>query len=274
MLIPLVLSTNAAANNNAVLKSEQNNKANSQRIISLSPHLTEWVFALNKQKNLIAVSDYSDFPKQAAQYPSVASYQGANIAEIIRLAPSHILVWRGGNKDADIEKLKSLGFAVYESNIDSLDSFIKDIEQLGVFLGAQARANMIVNRLNVKLEALKNTYKGQQVSAVYYMNTHPLIGLGNDTWLNELLSVCGISNIYSNSASAYPQLKLSDIIRKQPNVIIAANKSEPTELHNFWSPHHKVLNSHLIRANPDALHRFTIRAIDELNQVCVNAYKY
>ena len=59
------------------------------RIVSLSPHLTELVFAIGRGKQLVATSDYSDYPAQAANLPSVASYQGANIAEIIRLKPTY-----------------------------------------------------------------------------------------------------------------------------------------------------------------------------------------
>ena len=94
------------------------------RIVSLSPHLTEIVFALEKQKDLVAVSDYSDFPYSQGcidksctnQVPSVASYQGADIAAIVRLKPTIILAWEGGNKAQDIARLEQLGFTVFRSS--------------------------------------------------------------------------------------------------------------------------------------------------------------
>lgn len=238
------------------------------RIITLSPHLTEIVFALGKGDQLVAVSDYSDFPAAASTLKSVASYEGANIAEIIRLQPTHVLVWRGGNKDADIEKLKALNMSVYESSIDSFDSLLADITSIGEAINAKSTAQKLVNDLTESINVMAVDYKGLSKTAVYYLSTQPLVGLGNDKWLNSLLSLCGIRNIYANSLSAYPQLQMSDIIRKQPEVLIAGIKTDKYHTEQFWLSHKQVLKSDIASANPDALHRFTPRAIVEVTRLC------
>jgi vitamin B12 transport system substrate-binding protein len=243
-----------------------------QRIITLSPHLTEIVFALGKGEHLVAVSDYSDFPKEASSLPSVASFEGANIAQIIRLKPSHVLVWRGGNKDADIEKLKALNLPIYESSVTSVESLLTDITNIGNFIAAKDAARKSVETLSATLALTRERYKGLNKTAVYYLNKHPLVGLGNDQWLNSLLGICSINNLYEKSLGAYPQLQMPDIIRKQPEVIIAATLSEISDLEQFWSPHKKVLDSKIVSANPDALHRFTGRAINEMAKLCATIY--
>ncbi len=243
-----------------------------QRIITLSPHLTEIVYVLEKAQSLVAVSDYSDFPSEAALLPSIASYEGANIAEIMRLQPTHILAWRGGNKDADIAKLKTLGFNVYASQINSVDDLIQEIKNIGEFLEAKPTSERLANEIVGNVTLLRQTYAGQSLNAVYYLNHHPLVGLGNDTWLNSLLNICGINNIYAKSAAAYPQLQISDIIRQQPDVLIAANSLNSKQLDTFWERHKAVLSAKLVSANPDALHRFTPRAIGEITRVCKAVY--
>ncbi|MFT5281767.1 MAG: vitamin B12 transport system substrate-binding protein [Kangiellaceae bacterium] len=242
------------------------------RIVTLSPHLTEIVYALGKGPQLVAVSDYSDFPAAASTLRSVASYQGANIAEIIRLQPTHILVWRGGNKDADIEKLKALNMSVYESSINSVDTLLADIISIGDTIDASLEAKTIVKQLNESITAMSIDYKDLSKSVVYYLSTQPLVGLGNDKWLNSLLGLCGITNIYANSPSAYPQLQMADIIRKQPEVLIAGMNVDKKHSEQFWSPHKQVLNSDIAVANPDALHRFTPRAIIEMARLCKTVY--
>jgi vitamin B12 transport system substrate-binding protein len=242
------------------------------RIITLSPHLTEIVFALGRGEQLIAVSDYSNYPAAASTLKSVASYQGANIAEIIRLQPTHILAWRGGNKDADIEKLKTLDMPVYESSINSVDSLLADIINIGDNINAKDNAEALVRKLEGSISAMANDYKDLSKTAIYYLSTQPLVGLGNDKWLNSVLRLCGLANIYTTSPSAYPQLQMADIIRKQPEVLIAAMKSNSKQIEKFWAPHKKVLNSEVVIANPDALHRFTPRAIFEMTQLCKRIY--
>lgn len=260
-------SQNASQN---VSSEQTNNKT--KRIITLSPHLTELVYAVGFGDSLIAVSDYSDYPEQAKSLPSVAGYQGANIAEIMRLQPTHILVWRGGNKDADIQKLVLLGFNIFESRIVSLQNLVSEIKQIGLFLGSQKNANTLADNIKAKLALLKKDYLGKSRSVVYYLSAQPFMGLGSDPWLNDLLQTCGLNNLYKDSLGAYPQLQMADVVRKKPEVMIVAGKYSRAQLASFWAPHQSVFNPTLVIANPDALHRFTSRSVNEIIQVCARAY--
>ena len=244
----------------------------SKRIVSLSPHLTELVFALGAGEQLVAVSDYSDYPAQAKNLPSVASYEGANIAEIIRLKASHVLVWRGGNKDIDIQKLKHLGFNVFESSIVNVNDLIANIAQLGRFLEQENNANTLNEALKNKLFLLQQRYTGKNKNIVYYMGTQPLIGLGSDPWLNDLLHYCGLNNLYKESLGSYPQLQMADVVRKNPDLIIAAGKYSKSQIEEYWAPHKSVMSFKLAIADPDALHRFTPRSIDEIIKICKRSY--
>lgn len=242
------------------------------RIVTLSPHLTEIVFALGMGNQIVAVSDYSDYPKQASLIQSVASYEGANIAEIIRLQPTHILAWRGGNKDADIEKLSQLDLILYESNITSVETLMVDIMSIGEALQVKKEAKELIEKMSLILDMVANKYQNKSITAVYYLSTQPLIGLGNDKWLNSLLSLCGINNIYANSQSAYPQLQMGHLLRNSPKLLIAASKATTSEIVKFWQPYQSVFDAKIVNANPDALHRFTPRAITEMSRVCETVY--
>ena len=251
---------------------ETTTKTNELRIITLSPHLTEIVFALGKGDSIVAVSDYSDYPKQASSIKSVASYEGANIAEIVRLQATHILVWRGGNKDSDIEKISQLNGSVYESNISSVNALLDDIIGIGKFLNAQEEALILVESMTMVVNSINSKHQHNNISAVYYLNTQPLLGLGNDKWLNSLLNLCGINNIYVDSPSAYPQLQMSHILRNQPELLVAASQADISKVEAFWKPYQSVFKAKIVLANPDALHRFTPRAIIEMARVCDDVY--
>ncbi len=239
---------------------------NSYRIITLSPHLTELVFALGHGDNIVAVSDYSDYPEKARLLPSIASYQGANIGEIIRLKPTHVLVWKGGNKDSDIQRLKQNEYMLYESNINDIDDLKRNIQEIGRFLNAEASAADLIEHIERKLA--KNVIDRPYINSIYYISNQPLVGLGNDKWINDLLSVCNINNLYKISNSAYPQLNKADIIRKQPKLIISATNQSLEQSQEFWKPHQSQLHSLIVKVDPDAIHRFTPRAIDETLKLC------
>jgi vitamin B12 transport system substrate-binding protein len=65
---------------------------------------------------------------------------------------------------------------------------------------------------------------------------------------------------------------MSHIIRSQAKLLIAASKAATSEIGNFWEPYREVFDAKIINANPDALHRFTPRAINEMSRVCDTAY--
>lgn len=272
MLVMLSLSFSVLANTS---KHKQSNAASNQeqRIITLSPHLTELVYSLNKGQAIVGVSDYSDYPEEALVLPRVASYQGANLAQITRLKPTHVLVWRGGNKDADIQKLLAMGFNVYQSTINNPNDLVSEISNIGKFLGANEQADELAKQFTAQINEIEQAYSQQSLATLYYLNQYPLMGLGNDPWLNSLLRLCGLNNIYEDSLSAYPQLQVSDILRKQPALLIAADGSSQAQINTFWKKHASVLVGKYISANPDALHRFTARALDEMANVCEAAYK-
>ncbi|MFT7195443.1 MAG: vitamin B12 transport system substrate-binding protein, partial [Rheinheimera aquimaris] len=64
-----------------------------QRIIALAPHITEMLYAIGAGDRLVAVSDYSDYPEQAAELPSVANYASINIEAVLALQPDLVIAW-------------------------------------------------------------------------------------------------------------------------------------------------------------------------------------
>jgi vitamin B12 transport system substrate-binding protein len=247
-----------------------------QRIISLSPHLTEIVFALDREKQLVGVSDYSDYPYSqgcieqpcAVKLPSIANYQGADISAIIRLKPTLILVWEGGNKAQDIARLEQLGYPVFRSSPTNIEALTQEILNLGKALNAVAKSKILYEKMTTQAQHIKSQYANKKASAMYYMSQQPLSGMGSDIWLNSLLSLCNIKNIYAKLPAAYAQFSVADVIRKQPEIVIAATHQDANSVIRFWTPHLHVFDPKVVIVNPDALHRFTPRVLPELALLC------
>lgn len=247
-----------------------------QRIVSLSPHLTEMVFALDLEKQLVGVSDYSDYPYPtgcidnvcSVKLPIVANYQGADIAAIIRLKPTIILVWAGGNKAQDIARLEQLGFAIFRSSPVNIEALMAETLTLGEMLNAESKSQTLHAMMAAQIDNIKSQYTDQETNALYYMNQQPLSGVGNDVWINSLLSLCNIKNIYAELPTAFAQFSMADIIRRQAEIVIAANHQHINSVNAFWSSHQRVYVPKIVSVNPDALHRFTPRVLPEIAALC------
>ena len=243
--------------------------ASEERIISLAPHLTEWVYSLEQEDALVAASDYSNYPESARQLPRVADYRGADLSAIAALSPTLILAWEGGNRPQDIARLKSLGYDVFSSRIDKPEDIADEIERLAKRLNTPEIGQRLATAFRQDLQSLYRDYHtAQPIDAFFYSWQTPLMSIGSDAWPNKLLRICGARTLFPDSPADYPQVSLHQVIRRQPDVIIAASK-DPVEVHQyFWKPHRDVLDAPLITVNPDITSRFTLRLIPELRTLC------
>ncbi|MEW9797132.1 cobalamin-binding protein [Alteromonas sp. CYL-A6] len=240
-----------------------------QRIVTLAPHLTEWVYSLNAGDSLVAVSDYSDYPEAAKALPRVADYQGVDFTAIAALAPTLILAWEGGNRPQDIARLKSLGFDVFATTIRSPEDIATHIISLGEKLNRSDLARDKAAQFLTDMHALAAHYAERpRVTAFYYSWTAPLMSVGPHAWASTLLSVCGADTAFADSPVDYPQVSVEQVLRRQPDILISATARPLDNEQAFWRPHRAMLTSPLIQTNPDIMSRFTLRLPTALGHLC------
>jgi vitamin B12 transport system substrate-binding protein len=139
---------------------------------------------------------------------------------------------------------------------------------LGRALDTLSKSKKLNADMAAQIDNIKSEYADKATNALYYMNQQPLSGMGNDVWINSLLSLCNIKNIYADLPAAYAQFSMADIIRKQPEVVIAASHQNISSVKAFWAFHQSVYNPKIVSVNPDALHRFTPRVLPEVALLC------
>ena len=240
-----------------------------ERVISLAPHTTELVYALGAGDKLVAVSDYSNFPKEALLLPSVANHSGVDFEKIMRLQPDLILAWRGGNKPQDLARLESLGYKLYRSKPTTPADISNDLRQLGKLLGKSDRGVKMADAFSFELENIKTQYQSKKKIAVfYYMWPRPLMTIGSTAWANQLLNICGARNIFHNAPTPYPEVNMEQVIRRKPQKIIAAMHTSLTDADTFWRSQAGTMPIDLMVVDPDQLHRFTPRLTTGLKNLC------
>jgi vitamin B12 transport system substrate-binding protein len=240
-----------------------------ERIISLAPHTTELLYALGANNKLVAVSDYSNYPPQAKQLPSVANHNGVDFEAIVRLQPDLIVAWQGGNKPQDLARLASLGFTLYYSAPQSPADVGQDMRQLGKLLGRELQAKKLADDFTHDLDKIMQRYaQVPRQKAFYYMWTAPLMTIGQQAWANTLLDICGVNNIFADSPIPYPEVSKEQVINQHPTLLIAAMKTSQQDAMQYWKSLEGLLDARVIIADPDELHRFTPRLIAGLDRLC------
>jgi vitamin B12 transport system substrate-binding protein len=245
------------------------NAASAQpRVITLAPHLGEIVALLQQSDSLVAVSEASDHPEFLQSLPTVANYRGINIAEIVKLQPTHILAWHNGNKAQEIAKLQGMGLNVLTVEINTLDDIAKQIEDIGAFLG-NSKATEIAMRFRKRITQFQLRFAHKEpIEVFYYSWPKPLQSIGSGAWVTKLLEQCGLTHVFASLPLAYPQVSLSSVLQEQAPLVIAATGEKYESIQAFWAVHERVYQPKIIIADPDKMHRFTPRVLDALEDVC------
>ncbi|MBN2377881.1 MAG: ABC transporter substrate-binding protein [Sedimentisphaerales bacterium] len=195
-----------------------------QRIVCMSPSITEIVFALGSEDRVVGVSNFCHYPPEAKQKPKLGGFLNPNFEQLIALEPDMVIVQGVSEKitqfcqQEDIELLKV--------RVDSVENICKDIEVLGRKLGCPERGKQLSFEISGALDDIKKRLakcKPRKVFFSLYRTTGSMSGLttiGADTFVSELISFCGGENIFNDVAIRYPQISKESLLKRAPQIII------------------------------------------------------
>ncbi len=195
-----------------------------RRIVSLAPSITETLFALGLDSTVAGVTDYCDFPAAAKTKPRVGGMLNPNLERVLELRPDLVLMSGSGNMKSDYDKLTSAGVAVFVTYPRTVDSVLASISTIGGLAGRKPMADSIVMALkSQKEELLRQAQDAPRQSVLMLLSLSPIIAIGPGTFLHELLTLANAENIAGEAVMAYPVLSREEILRRQPDIIIATN---------------------------------------------------
>lgn len=246
--------------------------APAQRVVALSPHLTELVFAAGGGERLVGVMRYSDHPPQAARLPVVGDAFAVNLEVIAALKPDLLLAWRSGMNPRQQQRLRDLGVPVYESESTSVDGIADTLRRLGQLLGTAPVADAQARQTEAQWAALRERYSGRAPVRVLYQLWHePLMTVSSGHLIAQAIAACGGVNVFDGQPTLTPTVSWEAAVATDPQLVVtAAARDEPPHL-EAWQRfarvaavrHHqlKVIDGHLLA-------RMTPRFVDGAQALC------
>jgi len=252
--------------------------ADKPTIIALAPHVVEMLYDIGAGDQIIGTTSFADYPEQAKNIPIIGSYLRLQIEKVITLKPDYIIAWKSGNPSDDLSRLKQLGFKVIYSQPNSFEDIAKEMREFGTLTGHTAQAEIKSKKLLNDLEKIKKQYKNKTPVTVFYeLWSRPLTTVAKGSWPQQFLNVCQVKNPFEQADAAYPQINIEKVLLTPVQVIIQPLSVNQTDREGFnwqdWPVIPAVANKHIIQPNADAMHRMTMRSLDELKKLCVDIDK-
>ena len=196
-----------------------------QRIVSLTPHLTELLFAVGAGEQLVGTVDFSDYPPAALKIPRVGAYNSISLEAIVNLSPDLVLAWQSGNGGEMIARLRALGLPVYVDEPDSLAAIGASLGNLGRLAGTEREAEQAVTKYQNKLLELRRLYSQQRPLSVFYQIWNdPLLTINGEHLISKVIELCGGRNVFASAVPLVPKLSVESVIALNPQVIVASGE--------------------------------------------------
>ena len=244
-----------------------------KRIIALSPHAVEMLYAIGVGDQIVATVERADFPKEAKKIPRIGNYVGIQIEKLVALQPDLVVAWKGGNQKADLERIKSLGYKIYDSHPQSITEVNQNLIELGELLDVQEAAKKASQKMMDDYQAIINQYKDKpKVRAFYQLWHDPMRTVGPDNWVGSLMKDCGGDNIFAEAKAGYPLVSFESILVKNPESIIIPHHSgaigAKKDIWANWKNIQAVKNNQLHTIDGNVILRSSPRAIEGLVLLC------
>jgi iron complex transport system substrate-binding protein len=243
------------------------------RIVSLSPHITELLFAAGAGDRIVGVDDLSDYPPAAAAIAHVGEVSALDIEALLKLKPTLVLVWESGTPERRRAELERLNLRLYVTEQRHLDDIGASLIEFGRLAGTAATAEAAARQYREDLQRLRARYAARpKLSVFYQVWDRPLYTLSGKQVLSEMLDVCGGENIFSDLSVLAPAVDREAVLARNPDVIIiGASGADGARQVRDWDrfPALNAVKAHRVyNVDPSLTGRMSPRILDGVQAIC------
>jgi iron complex transport system substrate-binding protein len=175
---------------------------------------------------VVGIPDFADDLPEAAGKTRVGGF-APDLERVVALAPDLVVVSKDGTDRAAYEKLESLGLTVVVTSGTTLDGVLEDVARVGHALGEDERARALVLVLTKRIaaaEALGRSRPRRRAVALIWPD--PPVVAGDGTFVGDVLSRAGFSNVVPKSAGDWPRVSFETLASWNPDLLVRPDTRE------------------------------------------------
>jgi iron complex transport system substrate-binding protein len=191
-----------------------------QRIVSLAPSVTEILYAVGAADRVIAVTQFCDYPPEAALKPKVGGAR-PSIESLLSLKADLILTPRAFIDPALIDKLEQLKITTYVMEAKTVEDVLSHLHTIGRILDRSAAATQLTAELRRRIQLVKERTDGlPKPRLLYVLNSEPLMTVGPGSFIHHLIELAGAENVGAMTGLAYPRISMEYVLKQDPEVLL------------------------------------------------------
>jgi len=204
-------------------------KAPPRRIVSLSPSITESLFAIGAGSQVVARDDNSKYPEAAAKLPSVGSLFGKLPLEaILAQKPDLVIVAAIISKD-QVKQMQDAGLTVFwQANPKDLNGLYQNLRDLAKLTGHAKEAEKLIAQLQERVKIVADSLKDVNAEPLVFYEldaTDPAnpYTAGPGTFISTLIHMAKGKNVGDALGKPWAQISAEELVKQNPDIILLAD---------------------------------------------------
>jgi iron complex transport system substrate-binding protein len=244
-----------------------------RRVLSLAPSLTEMLFAIGLDEQIVGVTNFCNYPPAAAGKPKVG-YTQPNLESLLALSPDMVAA-PGELLRADVlAKLEALKVPTFIFEAKSLEHVLAHIHTLGRIFERSSAADALTHHMRERIaDVSRRVQTVERKRVLYVLSSHPLITVGPNSYIHQMIELAGGINVAAGTSGAYPRLSMETVLEQDPEILVfpvGSTESVPEheqQTWKRWTGLSAVQRHRLHVVSSDALNRPGPRVVDGLEQL-------
>lgn len=192
-----------------------------ERIISLSPSITETICELGKEDKLVGRTEFCNYPESIKKIETVGGLQDPSIEKIVELKPDLVIASAHFKEDV-LKKLEALNIKVMVFyGPENFDGAYDTINNIATVLNAKTKGNEIVDGMKKKVEEVEKKVAGKDKIKAYYVVGYGQGGdftAGGDTFIGQMIDMAGGENAAKDLKGW--KFSLEKVVESNPDLFI------------------------------------------------------
>lgn len=196
-----------------------------QRIVSLSPNVTEVLYAIGAWPQVIAVSEYCTYPEDVKNKPRVNGWDRTNLEQVVALKPDFVIGVEAQEPFVR-EKLDKLGVKSLFLRGQKLADVFRSIVEIGQATGHEAAATELSAKTQGEIEQVRETVAGLPRPRVLCVvdrlpgTIRDIYTATRGSFIDELIQIAGGDPVAPPGQEGYGKITKEAVLSLNPQVII------------------------------------------------------
>ncbi len=201
-------------------------QAPAQKIVSLSPSMTESLFALGAGERIIARESNSTYPEEALEIEDLGMiWEGLPLEKIVSLEPDLVVAAQIISPD-QVQNMRDVGLTVFwQANPADFPGLYENLRQLAQLVGQEEEAEDLISALQERVAGVEEKVADvEETPLVFYEldatdPSNPYTA-GKGTFISYVIDKAGGENLGDAMEGSYVQISSEEIIARDPDYII------------------------------------------------------